>query len=128
MASTNQAANSADTAETVSSPARVNPFEGTYPPLDPNKPVKKFTPAEIELALLELTLEAASQVSKVQMEEATTAAERREVLDQHFLAVAKAQSSATSKKARQIVQGQFMLLRLESEVAELEEQYWYSRL
>jgi len=127
MASAKQTTKSPDPAETVSSPARVNPFLGTFPPPDPNKKIKKFTPAEIDLALCELTLEAAWEVSKVRMEEAETAAERREVRRKHMNEVLVASNTAHSKIAAEIVDARIYLLEMDWEVSALEEKYWYSR-
>ena len=75
----------------------------------------------------ELTLEAAWEVSKVRMEEAETAAERREVRRKHINEVLVASNTAHSKIAAEIVDARIYLLEMDWEVSALEEKYWYSR-
>lgn len=62
------------------------------------------------------------------MEEAKTAAERRDVRRKHMNEVLVASRTAHSKLAAEIVDCRVRLLEMEHEISDLEEKYWYSRL
>ncbi|KAL5318467.1 hypothetical protein ACEPPN_013528 [Leptodophora sp. 'Broadleaf-Isolate-01'] len=109
-------------------PAAVNPFIGNFPPLDPNKPFKEFTRSELELALIELTVEAAWENCQSKLKEAKTAAERRKIRRKEMHAVNTTSETAYTQEAQEVLDGRIRLLEWKQELGEWEEKYWFSRL
>ncbi|KAG4436612.1 hypothetical protein IFR05_007905 [Cadophora sp. M221] len=128
MSSTNENTQSTEPANAMAAPAAVNPFIGNFPPPDPNKPFKAFTRSEIELALIELTVEAAWENCQSKLKEAKTAAERRKIRRKEMHAVNTTSETAYTKEVQEVLDGRIRLLEWKQELGEWEEKYWFSRL
>ncbi|XMA16855.1 hypothetical protein WAI453_009646 [Rhynchosporium graminicola] len=122
MASTNQTTNPTEPASSLATP---DPF---LRPADPKVPVKELTQAELDLALIELTIEAAWNNTITLLKTAKTATERRKIRRQEMHVVNTVSETAGTRAAQEMLDGRIRLLEVGFELGEWEEKYWFSRL
>ncbi|KAL2069836.1 hypothetical protein VTL71DRAFT_14515 [Oculimacula yallundae] len=127
MASTDQAIKSAETSATSPSTITASPLLGKFPLADPNEPIKAFTPAELDMALIELTIEAAWNSCQADLKKAKTATERRKIRQKEMHAVMTATETVSSREAQKALDERIRLLQWGMELGEYEEKVWYSR-